>query len=379
MKILHTSDWHIGRQLHNVSLLEDQAQVLNQIVEIVIAQNVDVVLVAGDLYDRAIPPAAAITLVDQVFDRLCRELNLPVIVIAGNHDSPERLGFAARQLSCANLHISGAFSATAEPLILQDEYGDIAFFSFPYSDPATIRAVLDTDCQSHDQATAEVIAHLSNKYPVEQRSVVLSHCFVAGGLSSESERPLSVGGAEQVSAAHFIDFNYAALGHLHAPQYRSKETIRYSGSILKYSFSEIEHQKSVTLVEMDEHGECLIEQFKLQPLRDLRVIEGKLEALLSLGKKDQNADDYLLVRLQDTDAILDAMGQLREVYPNILHLERPALMNQLKGASIDLDKIKHNELEMVEDFYTQTSGNTLSQAQKEILAKIITQQQDPQR
>lgn len=376
MKILHTSDWHIGRQLHNVSLLQDQAHVLDQIINIVIEQQVDVVLIAGDIYDRAIPPAAAITLVDEVLDRLCRELNLPVIVIAGNHDSPERLGFASRQLSRANLHICGALNKSMQPVILQDQYGDIAFYSFPYSDPATVREIFESECQTHDQATAEVIAQFLKQKSVVSRRILLSHCFVAGGSSSESERPLSVGGAEQVSTEHFKGFNYAAMGHLHGPQYRSKETIRYSGSILKYSFSEVDQKKSVTLVNMDQRGECLIDLIPLQPLKDLRVIEGFMKDVLAAGKKDKNADDYLLIRLQDTDAILDTMGQLREVYPNVLHIERPALMSSLKGPNIDLEKIKHNEFEMVEDFYHQTSGNELSQAQKDILEKIIAKQQD---
>ena len=370
MRILHTSDWHIGRQFHNVSLLEDQRHILNQIVEAATVEKVDVVLVAGDIYDRAIPPANAVSLVDEVFNQLINEFGIPVIVIAGNHDGPQRLGFGSRQLAKAQLYIAGPLRAEINSVVLQDEFGDVVFYPIPYADPATVRDVFsDPDIGSHDQAMEWIINTIPNHK--NQRSIAMGHCFLAGGLDCDSERPLSVGGAGQVSPKHFKDFNYVAMGHLHRQQKQGAETIRYSGSPLKYSFSEESHKKSITLVDLDEAGNCEIKQIPLQALRDMRSISGALDDIIRDAKDDPGTDDYLLVSLSDTHAILDPMGKLRAVYPNVLHLERPGLMSAKPQQLAHRDLMKKGELAMFKDFYQQTSDEDVSSDQEKILVALL--------
>jgi exonuclease SbcD len=369
MRILHTSDWHIGRQFHNVSLLNDQHHVLQQIVEIANTEEVDVVVIAGDIYDRAVPPASAISLVDETLNQLIEETKIPVVLIAGNHDSPERLHFASRQLATAKLYVSGILTNPITPITLYDEHGKIDFYTIPYIDPPTVKTVYKIDVQSHDEAMKAVCQKIpANK---NRRNILLSHCFVGGGETCESERPLSIGGTEQVSAKHFADFNYVALGHLHGRQYSSKEHIRYSGSILKYSFSEEKHNKSVTIVDMDAQGKCNIKHIALQPLHDMRSLEGMLDDLLETGKNDPGADDYLLIRLNDTHAILDPMGKLREVYPNVLHLERPGLMATTPQKLTHQEQLKKGELEMFRDFYQQVLNEKTSDEQNRVLETIL--------
>ena len=324
MRILHTSDWHIGRYFHQVALLEDQAFVLEQIVTIAVESKVDVVIIAGDLYDRSIPPSAAVSLVDKILTALCYTHNIPVIIIAGNHDSPERIGFAARQLKAAKLYVMGGLDPEFPAIILNDDYGEVAFYSLPYADPVCIRDIFSAESdideiRTHDDA----MRYLSHKIAAKNnhsRTVAISHCFVAGGSGSESERPLSIGGAEQVSSRYFASFSYTALGHLHGQQSQGGEHIRYSGSPLKYSFSEQNHKKSVTIVDLDGQGAVTTEQVILKPLRDMRTLEGQFDDLLEQAKTDPQSDDYLLIKLTDKVALIDPMAKLRQYYPNILHL-----------------------------------------------------------
>ena len=372
MRILHTSDWHIGRQFYNVSLLEDQRHVLNQIVEAAKAEAVDVVVVAGDVYDRAIPPADAVSLVDEVFNRLLNEVGIPVIVIAGNHDGPERLGFASRQLAKAQLYIAGPLTVAVQPVVLEDQYGEVVFYPIPYADPATVRDVFSDDTiRTHNQA----MECITNALPdhKRQRSVAIGHCFLSGGTDCDSERPLSVGGADQVSRQNFNDFNYVAMGHLHRQQHQGTEVIRYSGSPMKYSFSEEKHKKSITIVDLDGEGECKIEHIPLVALRDMRSITGSFDDIILEAKNDTNASDYLLINLTDTHAILDPMGKLRAVYPNVLHLERPGLMSPKPQRLVHRDLMKKGELAMFKDFYQQTINEEISAEQAIILSDLLTE------
>ncbi len=374
MKFLHTSDWHIGRQFHHVSLLEDQRHALQQLVAYALAEQVDAVLIAGDLYDRAIPPVEAINLVDETLHTLSIEHNIPVILIAGNHDSHERLGFGARQLAHSKLHIIGFQPDGPQPVLLDDPHGTVAIYGLPYSDPVLIRDVYRCSVSSHDAAIALLCQQIQQHASAQQhpRTVVLSHCFIGGSTLSDSERPLSVGGSEQVAASHFLPFSYSALGHLHAPQRRDADHIRYSGSLLKYSFSESSQHKSVTLVEMDANGACQIRLLPLQALRDVRVISGSLTALIEASAHDPQADDYLLARLSDTSALLDPMNRLRAVYPNILALERTGLMAQQQARPNPLlNRPGHSTLAMFSDFYQQLQGEPLDNKQKALLEQIL--------
>lgn len=373
MRLLHTADWHIGRQLHSLSLLEEQRHALLQMINLIETRQVDVVLVAGDIFDRSVPPAAAVALLDEVLNRICLELGVPVIMIAGNHDSPERLAFGARHLTRAGLHIAGHLAPEPEPILLGKPGHEVAFYTLPYADPATVRQLFDNEVSSHDEAmgflTGQILAQNAGRSPC----VLLSHCFVAGGEVSESERPLAIGGAEWVSPEHFKAFDYVALGHLHGRQFRGAQHIRYAGSLLKYSFSETRQHKSVTLVDLDDSGVTRIEQVDLKPLHDMRILEGELEALLDQGRNDPQREDYLLVRLSDTHAILDIMGKLRQVYPNVLHLERPGLMATGEQHTLQRDQLKRGELALFQDFYQQVRGETLTQEQRSLVANLLEQ------
>ncbi|MGB1311766.1 MAG: exonuclease SbcCD subunit D [Leucothrix sp.] len=372
MRILHTSDWHIGRQFYNVSLLEDQRYVLDQIVEIAQSEAVDVVLIAGDVYDRAIPPANAVSLVDDVLNRLVNELGIPVIMIAGNHDGPQRLGFASRQLAEAKLYIAGPLIAELQPITLTDEHGEVVFYPIPYADPATVRDVFaDDKVRTHEQAMERIMGALP-EHKI-QRSVALSHCFLVGGSDCDSERPLSVGGADHVTRQHFADFNYVAMGHLHRQQHQGSEVIRYSGSPLKYSFSEEQHEKSITIVDLDAEGDCDIKHIPLVALRDIRSISGALDDIIQAAGQDDNAEDYLLISLTDTHAILDPIGKLRAVYPNVLHLERPGLMSAKPQQLAHRDLMKKGELSMFKDFYKQTLNEDISEAQMQIVDELLNE------
>ena len=369
--MLHTSDWHLGRQFHNVSLLEDQRHVLEQIVAIVRERGVEVVLVAGDIYDRSVPPAEAVQLLDEVVHRLSAECGVPLILIAGNHDGAERLGFGARQLARAGVHISGPLGPEPAPVILQDAHGPVAFYPLPYAEPATVRSQLGLEVQGHEQAMRALTARIRAHNGDARRSVLIAHCFLDGFAACESERPLSIGGVETVPAECFDGFDYVALGHLHGPQARSAQHLRYSGSILKYSFSEENQRKSVTLVDMDARGCCSVEQVALRPRRDLRVLEGDLADLLERGRRDSAAQDYLLVRLQDRHAILDPMGKLRAVYPNVLHIERPVLQAASGAVGARVDHRKVSDLDLFASFFADVTGKVLDDGQRGGLAGVL--------
>ena len=224
---------------------------------------------------------------------------------------------------------------------------------------------------SHEEAMVKLLEQVHEHDSQELPKVVISHCFLDGGSESESERPLSIGGADRISPSLFTPFNYTALGHLHGPQYKGAEHVRYSGSMLKYSFSEQHQKKSVTLVELDPQGVANISLLPLKAYRDVRIIEGELAELLEQGKKDVNREDYLMVRLLDKTAILDAMGKLRSVYPNVLHLERTGLMADNGKVKLSRDHIKKGELDMFRDFFSQVSGEPMTEAQQQAMTAAI--------
>jgi len=298
MKFIHTSDWHIGRQLHNASLLDDQKHALDQLLGYIVAENVDALVIAGDIYDRSVPPAAAVELLDEVLHRICIELGVPVILIPGNHDSAERLRFGARQLRASGLHIIGDLNQITEPVIIRAGV-EVHFYGIPYNDPETVRSKFRVEVSGHNAAHRFLVEQIKAARRPDKVNVLISHCFIDGGEESESERPLSIGGADRVDYRPLVDFDYVALGHLHSPQCRGAEYIRYSGSLLKYSFSEQHQKKGVTLVSVTAAGIQSTRHLPLVPLRDMRVLEGELNALLKRGKTDPGNQDYLLVRLTD--------------------------------------------------------------------------------
>lgn len=371
LKLLHTADWHLGRVLHHQSLLEDQAHVLEQIIAYASEHDVDGVLVAGDIYDRSMPPAEAVRLLNQTVNRFAA-LDVPLIMISGNHDSAERLGFAAEQLQKTGLHILSDLHRITEPVRLQKGEIQLQVFGIPFADPERVRNQFDAPVSDYDQAHSFLVEQIQQARDKSIPSVLMSHCFVDGAETSESEKTLSVGGSDRVSYEPMLDFDYVALGHLHAPQFRGDAHIRYSGSPLKYSFSEHKHNKGLTLLSFEQSGLVEQQQLPLKSQRDVRVIEGLLDEVIEQGKEDPHNDDYVMVRLNDTTALLDPMGRLREVYPNVLHLEKRLLQQDQVGQA-NREHIKLDAPKLIADFYQQIQGEPLTEQQQALIEQALNQ------
>lgn len=366
MKFIHTSDWHIGRLFHNISLLEDQEYVLEQIIGYAQKESVDAVVIAGDIYDRSVPPASAVDVLDRVLNTICTDLNIPILLIPGNHDSAERLRFGSSLMKSSGLYIFGDLAKITIPVHIKG----VDFYGIPYADPDTVKSQFQEQVNTHNDAHKLLMSRIQESLKPNAMNVLISHCFIDGGESSESERPLSIGGAECVNYEMFSGFDYVALGHLHSPQYRGRETVRYSGSIMKYSFSEITQKKGITLVEID--GKNVMHSLlPLVPKRDLSLLEGELDDLLKEGKKSKN-ENYLLIRLTDQKAILDPMAKLREVFPNVLHIEKSILQDSGKQIQ-NTAKLKRSEIDMFRDFYEQVSKKTLTEDQNKIITDTISE------
>ena len=372
MRFVHTADWHLGRIFHGVHLTEDQAYVLDKLIEIVQDARPDVVIVAGDVYDRAVPPQDAVSLLDDVLSRLVAKVGVPVVLIAGNHDSPERLSFGARLLANSNLHVFGPLLPECRPVVIEDHSGPVNIYAIPFAEPSVVREKIGgDDIRDQDSALRQILQHIRAKQPANRRSILVAHAAVVGGKTSDSERPLSIGGSETVDPAIFEGFDYVALGHLHQPQSSGEDRIQYSGSILKYSFSEVSHQKSVTIVEMDVNGKCNIERIALRPRRDVRRLEGTLEEILEKARSDGNQDDYIMVTLLDRQPVLNAIGRLREVYPNTLHIDRPLFAPSTMHARAPADHLRLSEVEMFSSFFSQVTGDEMTEPEAEVFANIV--------
>jgi exonuclease SbcD len=361
MRFIHTADWHLGRLFYGLHLTEDQAHVLDQLIDLAGSVRPDVVLVSGDIYDRAVPPPEAVRLLDYVLSRFILDLRIPVIMIAGNHDSPDRLGFGSKVMAAEDLHIFGSPGANAGCVTLHDKAGPVRFYAIPYAEPAVVETVLELEQgRDHQAVMAAYLNQVRGTHPAGERSVLVAHAFVAGGEESESERPLSVGGADRVSAELFEGVNYVALGHLHRPQAAGRESVRYAGSLLKYSFADGDQPRTVNLVEIDESGKCTVEGVALTPRRDVRRIEGHLDQFLNDPDPASNREDYLLVTLLDTHPILDLMGKLRQVFPNVLHVERPHLTGHGDKSAGRQDHRRMNDLDLFSGFFSEVTGDRLT-------------------
>ena len=361
MRFIHSGDWHLGRLFHARSLVEDQAYMLDQFVELVRERRPDAVLLAGDIYDRAVPPAEAVTLLDDVLFRIVVGEGVPVVMIAGNHDSPDRLGFGARLLATGGLTVVGRYQGKVPALELSDTHGPLRIYPLPYCEPAVVRDALGIEVADHDAAMAVVLERVHAAHPPGVRAVLVAHAFVAGGAESESERPLSVGGSGAVDARRFEGFDFIALGHLHRPQTLAGR-LHYAGSLMKYSLSEADHDKSVSVVEIGADGAASVERVQLAPRRDLRRIRGELAALIEAGRDDPENEDYVFATLTDSGALLDPMARLREAYPNALGCEREVLQRAGEGGAVS----RHRELDvrhLFADFFREVTGEALSEAQ----------------
>ena len=368
LRLLHTADWHLGRSLHGYSLIEDQAHALDQLIMIAGEARVDAVVIAGDVYDRAVPPPDAVELLDETLFRLM-EIGVPIIAIAGNHDSPQRLAFGARLMAERGLHL--VTQVRPERIVL----GEFDVVAAAYCEPATARAMLGRD-DIHDHG-AMLQALLEGVPGTPGRQVFVGHLFLGGGATSESERPLSLGGAEQVPADMLAPFAYAALGHLHGPQSHNGGQTRYAGSLLKYSTSEAAHRKSVTVVSLEEGKAPLLEVVGLVPRRDLRVVRGSFDEILVLPK----SEDYVRVVLDDARAVLDAEARLRDIFPNLIGIERPLY----DPSSTPSDGLRSSRdpargiPELFADFFEMRTGEQLDDASRRVFAGTLEDFQRQQR
>jgi exonuclease SbcD len=324
VKFIHSADWHIGRTLNSASLLEDQAWWLERFVALVDAEKPDAVVIAGDVYDRAVPPADAVALLDATLTRIVRGLGVPVLLVAGNHDSPDRVGFGANVLDAAGLHVAGRLGTEVRSVVIGEGADATRFWLLPYADPIETRDALGeaaAGVHDHEAAVALCVDAMRGVGACEPRQVLVTHHFVAGGLTSESERGLTVGGTGAVPAALFDGFDFVALGHLHRPQLLGEGRIHYSGSALKYSFDEAAGVKSVSVVTLGD-GAPEIRRVELGALRDVRRIEGSYDDILAAAPTDPGADDYVEIILDEKVMPPDALGRLREYYPNLSRLQR---------------------------------------------------------
>lgn len=323
VRILHTSDWHVGRTFHGADLLAEQESVLAHLAEVVTAENVDVVAVAGDIYDRAVPSAEAVRVATMALSRL-RAAGAELVITSGNHDSAARLGAFAEFAAAGGLHLRTTISGLREPALISDEHGPVACYGIPYLEPEPARHALDVpDASGHTgvltEAMRRIRADLAER-PAGTRSVVLAHAFVTGGAGSDSERTIAVGGVEQVPGSVFDGVDYVALGHLHGPQTLARH-LRYSGSPLAYSFSETAQRKSAWLVDLDGTGLADVTRIDLPVPRRLATVEGYLEELLSGERFAELVDCYLSVTLLDHVRPIEAMRRLRERFPYAVHLD----------------------------------------------------------
>lgn len=351
MRILHTSDWHLGKTLHNAPLLDDQAHALRAFVEVVRSARPDVVVIAGDLYDRAIAPVEAVELMDGVLSEVVLGLKVPVVGIAGNHDSGTRLHFGSRLLRAAGLHLAGLTARDAASVTLADEHGPVRFVALPYAEPDVVATVFEApELKDHAAALGHQLAGVRASRAEGERTVLIAHAFVSGGLTSDSERPLAIGAVDSVPAGLFERFDYVALGHLHRPQGVGPGRIQYSGSLLKYSFSEEKHVKSVTMVELARDA-CTVERIPLAPRRDVRTVTGRFQELLDRPLEPPLRDAYLWIELEDRDVLPDEKARLERVYPNVLAVSHASA----RTAPADRPRIPEgrspDELEMFEAFH----------------------------
>jgi DNA repair protein SbcD/Mre11 len=372
VRFIHTADWHLGRTFQNVPLIEDQAYVLNQIIQLARDEKPDAVVISGDLYDRGVPALDAVNLLDDVLSALALDVHVPIILIAGNHDSPGRLEFGSRLLESHRLLVYGKPCAAAKYVELYDDHGPVRFYLMPYAEPVVLREHWNNPAvTSHDSAYQILAAKVRADAVEATRSVLVGHCYVGGGNLSESERPLAIGGAEYVAAQHLTPYHYAALGHLHRPQTLGiNRHIHYPGSLLKYSFSEHDHTKSVNLVEMDARGHGTVQRIRLTPKREVRCIEGYLETLLE-HPNERFKQDFIRVRLQDEGALLDAMGRLRTIYPFVMELERPNWLGSLAGPRPRPEQGTVNVVQRFDEFFRQVTGGDITSEERNIFCEIV--------
>lgn len=370
MKLIHLSDLHLGKRLGEYSLLEDQQFILRKITGIVDDEKPDLIVIAGDVYDKPVPPAEAVRLFDDFLTRLSKRVK-DIFIISGNHDSAERIAFGSQIMSRSGIHMSPVFSGKVQPTVLSDEYGEFSVYMLPFIKPVTVRRFFETAAiETYTDAVNAAIDAMDADFG--GRNIIVTHQFVTGAKSCDSEE-ISVGGSDNVDSSAFDGFDYVALGHLHGPQNVGDSRIRYCGTPLKYSFSEAEHEKSVTVVEIREKGTLDVRTVPLVPRRDMRELRGSFDHIMS--KECSSAGDprdYLRIILTDENEIPEALGKLRSVYPNIMSIDYDN--HRTRSSEIALGAAEtetKSPLELFGEFYELSNGITMSEEQSGLMQSLI--------
>ena len=370
MKIIHLADLHIGKRLKEFSLIEDQKYILAKIISIVDNENPDAVVIAGDIYDKSVPSAEAVEVFDDFLSKLS-ERGKQTFVISGNHDSAERIAFGSSIMGKSGIHMSPVYNGEMTLLTFEDEYGSVNIFMLPFLKPGNVRRYFpDEEIKNYNDAIKVAVDNMN--VDTEKRNILVTHQFVAGAEICESEDILTVGGTEQVAYTVFDKFDYVALGHIHGPQNIGREAVRYSGTPLKYSFSECKHKKSVTVVEMLEKGNVKIDEIPLVPKRDMVEIKGSFDEVMSEDFYSKyNTEDYFHITLTDDD-IPDVIARLRKVYKNVMKLSydnRRTQSQDFVGSAEDIER--KSELTLFAELFEKQNGAPLTQEQTDLVAKLI--------
>ena len=371
MKLIHLSDLHLGKRVNGFSMLDDQRYILREILKIIDREAPDGILIAGDVYDKSVPPAEAVALLDEFLVELSRR-QLQVYLISGNHDSPERLAFGGRLMDQSGVHVAPVYDGRIVSFTQQDRWGSVEIFLLPFLKPAHVRRFFPDDpIDSYTDALRTVLSHAA--VPTNKRTVLVTHQFVTGASRCDSE-DLSVGGSDNVDAAVFASFDYVALGHIHNPQSAGAPHIRYCGTPLKYSFSEAAHEKSVTVVELGQKGEVDIRAIPLHPLRDMAELRGTYESLTYRGFYEGTTypGDYLHITLTDEEDIPDAISKLRVIYPNLMQLSYDNARTRAGALAAPTEQTaQKSPLELTEAFYEGQNGQPMSDAQRDFLRGLM--------
>ena len=372
MKLFHLSDLHIGKRVNEFSMIEDQKYILKRILELAEEEKPDGIILAGDIYDKQIPSAEAVQVFDEFITRLAGRA-IPVFIISGNHDSAERLAFGGRLLNSRGIYLSPVYDGSVTKIPLKDQYGTVWIHLLPFIRPSTVRHVFENeaDLVTDVQTAAEtVIRHM--EIDLKDRNILVAHQFVTGASRCESE-DVQVGGLDNIDAAVFTPFDYTALGHIHSPQNVGTDRVRYCGTPLKYSFSEVDQEKSITVVELEKKGTVRTSLLPLKPLRDMRKLRGTyLELTDRSFYRDMNREDYIQVTLTDEDDVPDGLQKLRVIYPNIMQL---LYDNQRTKTTQEVDAAqaveKKTEIELFYEFYELQNNQPMTKQQKDFAEQLI--------
>lgn len=370
MKIMHLSDLHIGKKVNEYSMLQDQIYILKEILRIIDNEKVETVIIAGDVYDRSLPPNEALELFDEFLYQLSSR-NVNVFVISGNHDSPERISYCGRMMTENKIFLSPVYDGNVKPITLNDDYGEVNFYLLPFVRPADIRRYFpDENIENYTDAVKVAIDNMNVDF--SERNILVTHQFVTGAELSESE-DIIVGGTDNVSGEVFDGFDYVALGHIHREQTVGKDNIRYCGTPLKYSFSEAKNIKSVTILDFNDKGNIEYSKIPLTPLRDMREIRGTYyELTLKSNYESTNTENYLHITLTDEEDIPDAIGKLRSIYPNIMKLDYDNLRTRGSGTVDAIENIESKSpFELFSDLFKQQNNQDMSEEQEEIMRNLI--------